>query len=234
MDKIKKKVPNIITGSRIVSSIIAPILFLNGFLTSGILLYCYGVVSDFLDGYTARKFNAYSEVGRKMDAVSDKLFALAVIIPSLILGNLYMLIPLLLEGAIACLNGYYSLKGIKPRTIWAGKYKTVSLFPTMVLGLALTKVPFLINLFIPSLVISTKLQIQSICEYVNEYRSLLNKKGQDEDILEPLEIVKEEVRQKENKSTKEKLMDLKDEFVYYVTKDVVIEHPKKKVKILKL
>ena len=47
-------------------------------------------------------------------------------------------------------------------------------------------------------------------------------------------IVKEEVRQKENKSTKEKLMDLKDEFVYYVTKDVVIEHPKKKVKILKL
>ena len=101
MDKIKKNVPNIITGSRIVSSIIAPILFLNGFLTSGILLYCYGVVSDFLDGYTARKFNAYSEVGRKMDAVSDKLFALAVVIPSLILGNLYMLIPLLLEGAIA-------------------------------------------------------------------------------------------------------------------------------------
>ena len=49
-----------------------------------------------------------------------------------------------------------------------------------------------------------------------------------------MEIVKEEVRQKENKSTKEKLMDLKDEFVYYVTKDVVIEHPKKKVKILKL
>lgn len=234
MNKVKKYLPNMITIGRIVSSVLAPILFLSGSIGAAIGLYCYGMVSDFLDGYTARKFNAYSEFGRKLDAVSDKIFALSVIIPSLVLGNMYMFIPLLLEVAIAVLNGYYQYNGVEARTIWVGKYKTVMLFPTMVLGLVMCKIPELINLFIPFLVVSSKLQVQSCVEYINQYRSLIAMGESNADLEKNMDVVLEKVEEEKDKPVMDKLSNMKDEFVYYFTKDVNLNKSKRKVKILKL
>ena len=76
-NKIIKNIPNAITTSRIISSIVGAISFILGNYYLSFGTYIYGAISDFFDGLAARKLNAYSEFGRKLDAVSDKLFALS-------------------------------------------------------------------------------------------------------------------------------------------------------------
>ena len=70
-NRMKKQIPNIITISRIVSTTIGFILFCQGKLILALIFYIYGAISDFLDGYFARKFNAYSKLGKYLDAISS-------------------------------------------------------------------------------------------------------------------------------------------------------------------
>ena len=79
-NKIKKQIPNIITISRIICTIIGFILFCQKKFILALFFYIYGAISDFLDGYFARKFNAYSKLGKYLDAISDKLYSFSVMI----------------------------------------------------------------------------------------------------------------------------------------------------------
>jgi len=101
-EKIKKNIPNLITLSRIIALILGFILFINQKELEAITLYIYGSVSDAFDGYFARKWSAYSKFGSYLDAISDKFYALSIIILSLINKN-YLIIPILLLEAIITL-----------------------------------------------------------------------------------------------------------------------------------
>ena len=144
-EKIVKKIPNALTIIRLLSSFIAPVLFIKGSIMPCISLYSLGVITDCLDGYIARKFDAVSELGRKLDAISDKVFALSVITLSIIMGNSIMFLPLILESLIAFVNVAFKSKGIMTKTNRVGKFKTVILFPTIIFGLAMTKFCSFIN-----------------------------------------------------------------------------------------
>ena len=78
--KIIKQIPNIITITRIISLIIGFILFCKEKFLYAIILYIYGAVSDFFDGYFARRLNAYTKLGKYLDAISDKLYSFSVMI----------------------------------------------------------------------------------------------------------------------------------------------------------
>ena len=104
MNKLKQNIPNMITISRIISSVLASILFVSGLTGPAIILYIIGAVSDALDGFAARKLNAFTELGKKLDPISDKIFALSLLAPSLILGNHLMFIPLVLEAEISSIT----------------------------------------------------------------------------------------------------------------------------------
>ena len=92
-NRMKKQIPNIITISRIVSTTIGFILFCQGKFILALIFYIYGAISDFLDGYFARKFNAYSKLGKYLDAISDKLYSFSVMILLIILrGKLASLV----------------------------------------------------------------------------------------------------------------------------------------------
>ncbi len=76
-------IPNLLSVFRI--SLIGPIIYLilqDSTLCShlALVLIFMGVLSDFLDGKIARKFNQISEVGKILDPVADKLAVGAVII----------------------------------------------------------------------------------------------------------------------------------------------------------
>ena len=81
--KIIKQIPNIITITRIISLIIGFILFCKEKFLYAIILYIYGAVSDFFDGYFARRLNAYTKLGKYLDAISDKLYSFSVIVNGL-------------------------------------------------------------------------------------------------------------------------------------------------------
>jgi CDP-diacylglycerol--glycerol-3-phosphate 3-phosphatidyltransferase len=80
----KKKLPNILTISRI---IIIPIIIILSYFdkTTTInkitaLLFAIACVTDFLDGYLARTWKAQSSLGRFLDPIADKLLVGSVIL----------------------------------------------------------------------------------------------------------------------------------------------------------
>lgn len=82
--KLKRNIPNIITISRIVSLILGFVFFIKNKIILSLIFYIYGAISDALDGYFARKLSAYSKFGQYLDAISDKLYFLSLIIILLI------------------------------------------------------------------------------------------------------------------------------------------------------
>ena len=78
--KLKRNIPNIITISRIVSLILGFVFFIKNKIILSLIFYIYGAVSDAFDGYFARKLSAYSKFGQYLDAISDKLYFLSLII----------------------------------------------------------------------------------------------------------------------------------------------------------
>lgn len=102
--KYQKNIPNIITLTRLISTILGIVYFINDNLTVSIILYIYGAISDIFDGYFARKFSAYSKFGQYLDAISDKLYVLSLIVLTAIYGNYLILIPFVMELIIAIIN----------------------------------------------------------------------------------------------------------------------------------
>lgn len=175
--KIIKNIPNMLTASRIVSCILGALFFVTGNIPVSVGLYLYGAVSDAFDGFLARKLNATTELGKKLDPVSDKIYALSLIMPSIILGNYFMILTLFLEAIISGINIYSNHKHNKVYTEKIGKIKTIMLFPTMITGLFSTVYPKLLLLFLPSFFISTKLQIESVktyCKQLSNYNNTNN------------------------------------------------------------
>ena len=175
--KIIKNIPNMLTVSRIVSCILGALFLVTGNIPVSVGLYLYGAVSDAFDGFLARKLNATTELGKKLDPVSDKIYALSLIMPSIILGNYFMILTLFLEAIISGINVYSNHKHNKVYTEKIGKIKTIMLFPTMITGLFSTIYPKLLLLFLPSFFISTKLQIESVktyCKQLSNYNNINN------------------------------------------------------------
>lgn len=179
MKKIIRNIPNAITISRIISCIMGAILFSTGNVIPSVCCYAYGALSDAIDGFLARKLNVVSEFGKRLDAISDKLFALSLMAPSIVLGNLFMILPMIFEGIISGINIYSDIKYKDAHTEKIGKKKTIVLFPTMILGLLTSVLPYLYILFIPLLYASLKLQVKSIEAYVNQLNDFKKKEEKE-------------------------------------------------------
>lgn len=65
--------PNVITISRIVTTPVIGYCLLHNQLVPALSLFAYSSVTDFLDGYIARKYNMKSDAGTILDPMADKL-----------------------------------------------------------------------------------------------------------------------------------------------------------------
>ena len=72
MTDIKKQVPNVLTVFRILASLVFAFLILKNKIGSALLLFAFASISDFLDGYLARKWNVVSDLGKILDPIADK------------------------------------------------------------------------------------------------------------------------------------------------------------------
>ena len=73
-----KYVPNILTSFRIISIPFIIVLFNLNKIELAIIIAIFTAITDCFDGYIARKFKVESEFGAKLDAVSDKFFAIGL------------------------------------------------------------------------------------------------------------------------------------------------------------
>ncbi|MCT4574814.1 MAG: CDP-diacylglycerol--glycerol-3-phosphate 3-phosphatidyltransferase [Alphaproteobacteria bacterium] len=81
--EFKNKIPNILTISRIlVIPVVMGLFFVDSLwaLWTILGLYIYASLTDFLDGYLARKWNVVSDLGRFLDPIADKLLVASLFI----------------------------------------------------------------------------------------------------------------------------------------------------------
>lgn len=158
-----KNIPNILTSIRIILTPFIIYLSYANNIVGAIILIVVASISDMFDGMIARKFNLTSDLGAKLDTISDKLFAGCLVI-SLIIKNKLFIFCLIGELLIATINLVAYFKKFNPKTKYIGKVKTTILFITVGLGflsLLISNIELLVNIFI---IISFILQlISSIC-----------------------------------------------------------------------
>lgn len=167
-NKIKKSIPNIITFTRVLSLVLGFILFLKGKHIVSIVLYIYGSISDAFDGYLARKWNAYTRIGSYLDAVSDKFYALSIIILSIINGNYYIILVALLELVITIVNYQTLRKNGTTNTVRVGKFKMTFEFLTLISALLGITIKEFYYLFFVLLIFTIYFGIQSVNAYINQ------------------------------------------------------------------
>jgi CDP-diacylglycerol--glycerol-3-phosphate 3-phosphatidyltransferase len=91
------------------------------------LIYILAAVTDFLDGFIARKFDMGSMVGRFIDPLADKIIVMATLVMMVYLGRVpawFVVLLLTRELSISSLRAFASAEGLEVRVSQAGKWKT--------------------------------------------------------------------------------------------------------------
>ena len=159
---------NLITLTRLVGALLLPLIYVKYGASICAIWTIVLFATDAIDGFLARKLNAYSEFGKKLDGLSDKLFALSLVLSSVVMGNIFMIILLFLEERIVATNIISYKLGLNPCTEKIGKIKTIILFPTLILGVYAPLYKSLEYILIILFIISITLQIKCIKVYDNK------------------------------------------------------------------
>ena len=148
--KFLKQIPNMITISRIILVIFSFFVIYNNNYKLGIILLIVAALTDFLDGYFARKLDASSEIGARLDQFSDKVFSLLIGLLLIILGNNYLFLTIFVEIIFLIILAIVSLKyDYWQESTKQGKIKTALIFVTIILCLTVLEskmflIPFIV------------------------------------------------------------------------------------------
>ena len=130
--------PNFLTLTRVLLSIIITSLILISpskfsYLFS-FILFCIAGITDFFDGWYARKNNKVSELGKMLDPIADKILVISILIALMInfvlsgLNIIPALIIIYREVFISGLREYLGNKSIKVDVTNQSKWKTTIQF----------------------------------------------------------------------------------------------------------
>ncbi len=193
--------PNLLTLSRI------PILFgVVGFLylpfagasSLVFVLFIIGALTDWADGYYARKKGLVSNFGKLMDALTDKVFMVGLFISLLVIGILpEWTLPLLLlilsrEFLITGLRLVAASEGIVLAAERSGKHKTVSQMVAAILLLLAVAIRADFSELLPPIigdilhwgglgffVLATLMTVSSGLQYMVKYWSIFTGRNED-------------------------------------------------------
>ena len=197
--------PNKLTISRIIMTILIIIILLGGdyiaalfgfdipklFINETIVvdlkyiiagfLFIIASLTDFLDGYIARKYNLITDFGKLIDAIADKILVNSVLIILAGKGVISPIIPVVIIIRDSVVNSIKMLAASKGKVVAAiksGKFKTACLMVGIVLTL-FYNLPFeLWNISVAKvlLLIATILSIISGVQYYNLNKHLISNK----------------------------------------------------------
>ena len=211
----KKQRANMWTFSRLVLAFGIPIMALISKLTLSnigyILASCLtvlGTITDFMDGKSARKHHSTSDFGKKLDMLSDKVFAFMLGI-SLSLINPLFIFNIIGETLISSINIYYQKKyhHLVPKSSYLGKLKQWPLSVSFILGY--------LSIFLPNLTLITNIfiftsfvmELAVSKDYINKY----NYQKKNIDIENTVNhSVEEDIHNDEIKSLKSEYLNLRN------------------------
>ena len=190
--------PTKLTVSRIILSIIVIIIMAFPFYTIGItwpkfeimgigvkceylvagIIFIIASITDFIDGYLARKNNQVTDTGKMLDAIADKVLVNSVLIIFAAQGFINVFIPVVIvirDIVVDAIKMEAASKGRVVAAIKSGKIKTASLM----IGLVLTffyNLPFEIwNIRVSDFMLyfATIMSILSAIEYYKLNKNIL-------------------------------------------------------------
>lgn len=127
---------NSVTGLRFLASFgIVGVFNALGGLAAGIYAGAF-MLTDWIDGFLARKLKASTFFGSIFDGTTDKLFAILTLGLLLYVNPVVFAIPLLMEVGILAVQNKKMQKGLNVKSNMIGKIKTWVLSISMALSLA--------------------------------------------------------------------------------------------------
>lgn len=191
-------VPNKLTITRIVMSLIIIVLLLFPFDKLNISFYSFFVgdvlinlkyviagilfilasLTDFLDGYIARKYGLITNTGKMLDAIADKVLVNSVLIILAALRFINPIIPVVIvlrDIVVNAIKMEAASKGKVVAAIKSGKLKTACLMTGTAL-IFFSNLPFeLINIRVADFLLyfATIMSIVSMIEYYNLNKNLI-------------------------------------------------------------
>ncbi|MBI5382805.1 MAG: CDP-diacylglycerol--glycerol-3-phosphate 3-phosphatidyltransferase [Opitutae bacterium] len=124
--------PNILTLSRVPMMFVIVGLMYCEWLGAASLtfwLFIGGAISDWLDGYLARRLGIVSDFGKLMDALTDKILVIGIMVAFVDLQTLpvaYVLITLCREFLVSGMRMIAAARGVVVPADKGGKTKTVT------------------------------------------------------------------------------------------------------------
>ena len=140
-------------------------------------IFIVASLTDFLDGYLARKHNQVTNLGKMLDAIADKVLVDSVLIILAAHGFIHVIIPVIIvlrDIVVDAIKMDSASKGTVVAAIGSGKLKTACLM----IGIVLTffyNLPFefmKINIAEILLYIAAVLSIVSAIQYFNANRKI--------------------------------------------------------------
>lgn len=133
-----KHVPNILSVCRIILIPIIVTSIVSGNYLMALIVFTISSLTDIVDGYIARNFDAVTNVGKLLDPLSDKLTQLSLI-ASLVWANIisgWILIVLLIKEFIMISGAAFLYgKSVVVYSKWYGKLATVLIYVSIVVSL---------------------------------------------------------------------------------------------------
>ena len=144
------------------------------------VLFVIASVTDFFDGYLARKYNLVSDFGKVMDAIADKILVNGLLIVLCANGSIHPVIPVVIILRDTIVNTIKMVAGNNGDVVGAiktGKFKTACLMIGLTLKLFGNFPMGLINIALDDyfLITSTVLSVVSGVQYYMMYRKYLKK-----------------------------------------------------------
>ena len=132
-------IPNLVVNTISVNNYLIPYANLLG-----LVIYLLAAITDFIDGYIARKYNMITDFGKFMDPLADKLLvtaALLILLENGLIAGWVVFIILAREFIVTGFRTIAASKGVVIAAGWLGKIKTVVQF-IMISTLLLLNYPF--------------------------------------------------------------------------------------------
>lgn len=144
------------------------------------ILFIVASLTDFIDGYIARKYNLITDLGKMLDSIADKFLVNSVLIILASQGLIHPIIPVIVVTRDTAVDIIKMIVGSKKEVVAAiksGKYKAALLMLGIILTL-FNNLPFeLYNIKISDvlLIIATVLCIYSGIQYYQINKEIILK-----------------------------------------------------------
>lgn len=175
-------IPNLLTGVRFL--VVPFILFCmrpgveNVTALVGFALFVMAAITDYLDGFLARRWKVQSSFGKLMDPLADKILVTAVLIMLIPMGRLSALVAFLIlarELIITGLRGVAAASGLVISASNLGKWKTfvqIVALATLMFPLGILPIANLHEIGRIILYIALTLTLLSGAEYILKFYKL--------------------------------------------------------------